>query len=261
MTKQVVDFRYGDCYFVTEFVQPENYEVKRIAGSLGCDVSNDEFLVAASNWVRDNITYPLDRSGEPATEGEQKRYKWCWRFLIDKKRYYVWSFPAMVITTGYGYCAESANLLTSLLRAKGILAWTAIGEVRKTSTDSLLGYHAWTVCDYRGEEYVIETTLHSKDNPKILRREAYDKLSDWAEDGDVYYVEHGRYDENNYSGLTDLGKSGLVFQLMGKPWRLIQACGIERIKEISPKKLYKEWRKEEAEKHRRIESAFGGLRW
>ena len=260
MTTPIVDFRYGDKYFVTEFVQPDNYEVKRIIDSIE-HTSNDCFVLGVANYIRDKIKYPFDRSGEPATEGEQRRYKRGCGWIRKDARYYVWGFPAMVAVSGYGYCAESANLCTSLLRAKDILSWTAIGEVRKTSTDELLGYHAWTVVDYRGEEYIDETTLDPPAKPLVPRKDAYDRLSDWAEDGNVYYIEHGRYDEDNYTGLTDIGSSGLIFQLLGKSWGIVQACGLEAVKTIPPKTLYKEWRKEEALKHKQLVRAFGGVRW
>ena len=119
MTREYVDYRYGDHYWVNEFIQPHNFEVERVANGLGCNLAGDGFSQAVVSYIRDSLKYPLDSQGQPATDGEQRRYKrWIFKYLWNTKRYYVWAFPAQVIVSGYGYCAESANLCTSLLRSK-----------------------------------------------------------------------------------------------------------------------------------------------
>lgn len=59
-----------------------------------------------------------------------------------------WYFPTEIIAQKFGDCDDSANLLTSLLRAAGFNAYTAVGTYRG------LG-HAWTMLD--GD--ILETTF------------------------------------------------------------------------------------------------------
>lgn len=61
-----------------------------------------------------------------------------------------WYFPAETLAQAFGDCDDSANLLTSLLRAAGFNAYTVVGTYRN------LG-HAWTELD--GE--ILESTYTS----------------------------------------------------------------------------------------------------
>jgi hypothetical protein len=260
---QVVDYRFGEKYSVTSFIQPDVYEVQNVASMLKRfpsypypELSKDKLVELASAFIRKDFVYPLDNSGKPAVDGSLIRYRKSWfTHLVDEYRYYVWAFPSEVLKSGYGYCAETANLMTSILRALGIEAYTALGEVRKTD-DSLLGYHAWTVTKYLNQEYLDETTIHKDANALITTLVAYDRVGAFAQTGDIYYVEHGRYNELGYTGTTQLGKSEIIFSLMGKPQKLLNVYGLEKLEQINPKKLYKAWREEEVLKHKMVWGAY-----
>jgi len=262
--EQIVNYRFGDKYFVTEFIQPDTFEVRNVAKTLRNTsaypyphLSPDKEVELVSVFVRQDFTYPLDHSGNPATNGIFKRYRAGWgQYLYNVFKYYVWAFPSEVMNSRYGYCAETANLMTSILRALGLEAYAAIGEVRKAIDDSLLGYHAWTVTQYLKEEYLDETTIHEDINSLIPTLVAYDHNSDFAQNGGIYYVEHARYNEMGYVGTTQLGKSGIIFSLLGKPQGLLNMHGLEKLQQENPKKLYKAWRKEEAIKINMIRGAF-----
>ena len=169
----------------------------------------------------------------------------------------MWSFPSEVMVQRMGICPDTAHLGTSLLRAGNSIAFTCLGEVRKTSTDELLGYHAWTAVEHKGQFYLLETTMHESGvGNMITLHDAYHKDSEFARKGNIYYVEHARYDESQYIGTTDLGLSGIIFTLMGLPQRQLKMFGLERTRQISPKKLYSQWRREEQLKWKEVERAW-----
>ena len=252
MEKPVINYRFGDRYWVTDFVAPDNPDVKEIVERM----PGDNFVDAVAEYVRDNYQYPLSRN-LPSCDGQLWRYSQGFCKKGFKRRcYYVWAFVPETIQSKLGYCAETANLCTSLLRAK-VVAWTAIGEVRKLS-DDLLGYHAWTVVNYRDSQYIDETTIHSKANVLVLASDAYDKNSQFCQRGGIYYVEHARYSEAEYIGVTDLGRSGVILNLLGKPLKMLNLYGLETLLTLNPKKVYKAWRREEVVKQQVISSAYGG---
>ena len=254
MENNIVDYRFGDRYRVTEFVQPNNYAVQEALKSL----PGPPGIIPLVNFIRDEFKYPLDSGGNPSTDGHFLRYHkrtFPPEFQFNVSRYYIWAFPAEVLISKIGYCAETANLATSLLRAKGIDAWTGLGEVRKTD-DTLLGYHAWTIIENR---YLLETTIHRSGVDITLNlSEAYDKTSQFAQNGNVYYFEHGRYNEQEYIGKTSLGQSGIIFQLIGKPTGFKALYEMEHPPRIKPHQLHKQWQKEEHLKHLHLLRAFGG---
>jgi hypothetical protein len=258
MEIQIVSFRFGEKYLVNEFIQSRSYEIVKLAKQLNSE-SEDETIKRVSLFIRDGFEYPLDQSKNPSTDGRFERYKKSilpndYQFKAFK--YYVWAFPVEVLISKLGYCAETANLMTSILRACGIDAYTGLGEVRKTSTDELLGYHAWTVMPYQGQEHLDETTIHREVNTLIPSKDIYDKVSSFAKIGDVYYVEHARYDDFDYIGATNLGKSGIIFSLIGKPLKLLNVLGLDKLQQLKPKRLYREWRREECVKSNHIQRAF-----
>ena len=258
MNNQIVSFRFGDEYKVGEFVQYKSYEIKKLAKQLTC-ATPDETVKKVSLFIRDNFQYPLDLSKNPATEGGIQRYRktiFPCVYLYQDFRYYVWAFPVEVLISKLGYCAETANLMTSILIACKIDAYTGIGEVRKTSTGELLGYHAWTLMPYRGEEYLDETTIHRDADTLVAADVIYNENSNFAKVGGVYYVEHARYNNTDYIGATNLGKSGIIFSLLGKPTKLLNIYGLEKLQELKPKRLWKEWRREECLKGNCIQRAF-----
>ena len=255
---EVVDYRWGDKYKATEFIQRDSYEIERVVDSFNAVA--DKLVEKVVAFVRDEFVYPLI-SGQPSTDGQFLRFKKSlFNYYWKKCVYYMWSFPVETLSLfKAGVCIDTANLATSLLRVKQCKAWTCLGEIRRTSTDDLLGYHAWTSVYYKTKPYLNETTIHVKNaNTLVLEAEAYDRTSDFAKKGDIYYIEHGRYDEDKYIGVTDLGKSGLIFTLMGKPQKLLKRYGLEKTLEIKPKKLYNQWKREEIAKQKKIFDAWGG---
>lgn len=250
--EQVVDFRFGDRYAVGEFIQSQSYAINQITSS----IPNDQVIQYIVAFVRDEFQYPLDSKGNPSTDGRLIRYHQDGaHYQFNAQKYYIWAFPTEVLISKFGYCAETANLSTSLLRSKNVNAYTGIGEVRKID-DTLLGYHAWTIIN---DDILQETTMHKgRMNTAIPLKDIYDKNSSFAQTGNVYYVEHGRYNEKEYIGKTPLGQSGIIFQLLGKPHKFLDMYGLPYLNTIKPRKIYREWQKEQLDKLNYLILAFGG---
>ena len=240
-----VPWRFGERYLVTEFIQHQNVAVKEIANSLQIwpyNASNqDKFVEAASVHIRDAYFYPLDDAGNPSTSGQLLRYrKGFMKYHFKKCEDYVWALPVEVINTKCGYCAETANLATSILIAGGIPnSWVVLGEVRTAKDDRLLGYHAWSETQYSGSQHVMETTV-DEEGVNILApiSAAYNRQSAWAQGSNLYYHPQSRYHANEYIGEGPLG--GMMVQLMGLPAKRVLLFGIDKTLREKSKRLLKE---------------------
>ena len=253
----VVDYRWNEKYRAQEFIQKNSYEIQRAVSNF--DATGDNLVIQIANFIRDEFTYPLINE-QPSCDGQFVRFKisFLGNYRFKKCVFYMWSFPVETLALFHaGICIDTANLATTLLRAKKHIAWTCLGEVRKTSTDELLGYHAWTETIFKKETWLNETTIHKKGAKTLIpATDAYDKNSEFAKRGNVYYVLHAKYNESQYIGVTDLGTSGIVFTLMGLPQKRLKLMGLEKVLEIKPKKLYNEWKREELEKQEKVFAAW-----
>ena len=249
-----VDFRWGDKYKATEFIQPRSLEIATKAKKLN---ATGDVIDKVAAFIRDHFAYPLI-GGQPSADGQFLRYRksllgYHWKKCV----FYMWSFPAEVLLQKLGICIDTANLATSLLRAESSIAFTCLGQVRKTATDELLSYHAWTAVESKQQFYLLETTIHEPDGKNMITlHDAYHKDSDFATTSGIYYVEDARYDESQYIGTTDLGLSGIIFTLMGLPQKQLRMFGLERARQVPAKKLYTQWRKEEQLKWKEVSRAW-----
>ena len=118
--RYLVSVRYpGQRHDLREFVQPDNPDVVAVCSQVGPDPWS------LYDFVCLNIDYRRD-------VGE------------------FWAFPSEVLARGTADCEDTANLLTSLLRRRGINAYTVLGDYQ--------GYgHAW--CQLGGQ--ILETTYTS----------------------------------------------------------------------------------------------------
>lgn len=238
-------WRFGERYLVTEFVQHQNVAVKEIANSLQTAPYNadnqNQFVLAASVHIRDDYFYPLDDAGNPSTSGQLLRYrKGFMKYHFKVCEAYIWGLPCEVINTKCGYCAETANLATSILIAGGIPnSWVILGEVRTAKEDRLLGYHAWSETPFTGAQHVMETTVDQK-GVNILApiSSAYDRQSEWAQNANLYYRPQSRYNNSEYIGEGPL--AGMMVQLIGLPAKRVLLLGIDKTLREKPRKLLKE---------------------
>lgn len=237
-----VDYRFGDIWLITDFVNP------RVV--LKFTSEGDALVEDATSFIRDAFTYPMV-NGYPSSDGKLKRYhKNFLLYHFKSYVYYMWSFPAEVLAQGKGICIDTSNLAASLL-VPDIDAWVCLGEVRTSDDDQLLGYHAWIVCPYKNDIYLCETTIHQESENKVKMSQAYDRVSNWAQQGNLYYVEQARY---NYAAFS--GNSGIVAN-MGLPARRVRMYGAEATRSYSKKRLAREWRQEEIAKTHQLQAAWG----
>lgn len=234
----VTDYRFGDKHYVTSFITPHNPDIEQVASSFGDIQKENTWVEKVAAFIRDTFEYPM-ANGMPLADGQLLRYTTgLFRHKWKACHYYVWAFPAEVLQSHLGYCAESANLACSLLIPK-IPALVCLGEVRSSKDDSLLGLHAWIELPYKNEPYVFESTIHEKEaNNLTPTKSVYNKDSEWAKRG-VYYIAKAQYDNKEFTGDSS------VIARMKLPAKRVLLFGLEKTLALSEKKLYKEWRAED----------------
>lgn len=236
-------WRFGERYLVTDFVQVNNIAIIDMANSL----QGDGFISNVAAWIRDKFYYPLDGSGNPSAQGQLLRHqKGLFSGYHAKKCvYYAWSLPNEILDfTRCGICIDTANLATSVLRVKGIDAWVTLGDVRDIKSDTLLGRHAWVTLPYEGENYVLETTIHEAGVKNMAKtKDVYDKNSEWAKRGGIYFVYQAKYNEKEFKGEGPLGSE--IVELLGLPTHRVLLMGKVRTQREKEGRLLKEWRAEE----------------
>lgn len=247
-----VCYRFGERNDVIEFVTPKNPDIREIAIALSSPLE-------ICNFIKNNFTYPMNGS-LPSTNGISIRFsKACFKFFYKKAVEYMWSFPNECLQQKVGICIDTANLCASLLLAIGVKAWVCLGEIREADTEELIGYHAWVAYN----DKIVETTVHSNDSDTILHLEsAYNKESDWVKSTNVYYVEHGRYNNKEYIGTTVFGETGGIISMLSLPKSALKFyrpfCNRDEEKNIAISN-YKLWQKDEKEKLNVLEKAYA--RW
>ena len=161
------------CY-ITDFIQVNNPELKCIADSIRAKTVED-MILKVLRFVARSIEYPLDYRGRPTAARHVKVFKW-WNgfYLADLTSEYGWFFPNQTVAVKKGICFDTACLCTTLLRIKGIEAYTVLGAILKSSGKRFLGFHAWTeAVTAKGLKLVLETTVHPKPAKPILAELAY----------------------------------------------------------------------------------------
>jgi len=225
----VVDYRFGDKYYVTEFVRPETFMIKNIAEKL--KGKNDiETVLNVSKYIRDEFYYPLDCFRNPSCDGMFLKSKKSWFSWHFKKHVsYMWLFPSECINVKFGICIDTSLVCTSILRNLNFRSYVALGAVYYYN--ELLGYHAWTevFIPSKNKWYVIETTIHEKDVSNILERdEAYKGVCK------LRYEVFGRFDEKEYIEIKPI----LTWiQFYGKKWKKERSR--ERKKQIVIWRIYR----------------------
>jgi len=253
----IVDYGHGGRWFITDYLTPSNPDVYEIARHLGG--TGDKFVENVAQYIRDEFQYPLDKFGNPSCGGQVKRYPKYLIYLFGCQyvdtRYYVWAFPNETLRSKLGFCAETANLGVSILLNK-VPACVVLGDVMrrgdKPQEDYLLGRHAWAEMPYKGQSTVGELTIHEEINNLTTAQSVYDRDSDWAKQGHIYYIPKGRYNKDTFWGDAD------IVTMMGLPAMRVLICGIAETLETKAKTLAHEFREEERLKTRIIHQAWGG---
>ncbi len=191
----IVDWRFGDRYFITEFVRPNTFEVELMAERLRAR-SAEERVLNVARWIRDDFYYPLDWRGQPSADGQLlKSRRAIGSYHFKKCVNYMWLFPSETIMMGFGICIDTSLVATSVLLRLGVDSVVALGAVYDQK-GSLLGYHAWTEFTINNTRYVLETTIHEREvNNVMLAEDAYSgkygiRYDKYAEFNHIKYVEY-----------------------------------------------------------------------
>jgi len=199
---------FGEYYHICEFIQVDNLQMQDLADSIG-GRDDEETAKAIFNVICREITYPLDLLGQPSTAHKVYLFPKFFFFLFHYVfgLQYSWRLPNQTWTTKTGFCACTANLCTTLLRIKGIKAWTRLGAVLDTKTKNLLGFHAWTEIELAKNRYLLETTVHPDAPPFIHVEDAYGGRLDVTYDPFAIYNEESfEEDEEKLKKYADLVK-------------------------------------------------------
>lgn len=247
----VVDYRFGNRELITSFITPKNPDVQDILSSMGA-LQGDDFVWAVSRYIRGCYQYPL--VGEsPSCDGQILRYtegllKHRWKCC----RYYVWALPSETMQSGFGFCAETGNLAESIL-VNRVDAWAVLGDVLSVKDDSLLGRHEWCEVPLSGNTSILETTIHDKDAGNMVSAtSAYEKDSDWAKQGGIYYSPKAWFSDKKYKG------DDLFAATMNLPTKRLLLFGLDETRRVKDKQLAREWRAEQKIKENLIRIAYGG---
>ena len=219
----LVDYRFGEVYKVTDFIQVENPTCQEFVEPYLIffmkQKSNDRFIEELSNVINVGFEYPLNILSQPSPEASLSRYQpipllpiW---FNWSKRVDYNWQFPCETIVTKRGICIDTANLYITLLLANtGINAFVCIGRVYQTKDNVFLGGHAWGLQKYRGNWWITETTIHTGINNMILADDIYNKKLD------VYYVLDGKYHTTDFFPEPE---RQLLIRFLARPDRKIMS--------------------------------------
>jgi len=174
---------------VRSFIEVSSREVRALAERLRRRTPIETARSVYRFNVR-NVKYPLTADGSPAAGFEVKAYPWLSiglfkLYLATYSQPYAWLLPSQVLKLGYGLCADTSNLCTTLLRVLGLEAYTVLGVVE--AGDGIYG-HAWTVVKPGGRWLLMETTIHRGRPPLIPLEEASERLG-------IDYLEIARFDE------------------------------------------------------------------
>jgi len=232
---------------VTDFITPKNPDVLNLGFG---NLEGDDLVEKVAAFIRDNFVYPM--AGDlPSTDGQLLRYtQGIMKHGFKCCRYYVWAFPAEVLQSKLGYCCETSNLAESLLVSK-LDTWATLGDVLALN-DTLLGTHEWVELEHAGQPSILETTIHvAGANNLATQASVYDKESDWAKQGGLYYRPVGWFNNEQFRGDSS------IIAMMGLPAKRVLLSCVEEAQKVKAKQLYKELRKENAIMERLLKQAWG----
>lgn len=245
-----VDYRFGNKELITSFVTLHNPDIQQVITTFG-DAEGDSFVEKVAAFIRENFEYPM--AGDlPLADGQLLRYTdGLFSHKVKCCRYYVWAFPSEVLQSKLGYCAETGNLAVSLLVNKTD-AWATLGDVLDLN-GTLLGKHEWVEVEHNNQPTILETTIHAEGaNNLATQASVYDKESDWAKQGGLYYRPVAWFNNKKFRGDSS------IIAMMGLPAKRVLLFGLEETQKIRAKRLYKELQREQKIMESLLKQAWGG---
>jgi len=173
--KPIVDLGLlSEKYYITDYIQVGNPELRSIAESISAE-NEEDLIMQVLSFIAKTIEYPLDYRGRPTAARHVKVFKW-WNgfYLADQNSEYGWLLPNQTVAIKKGICFDTSCLCTTLLRIRGVKAYTVLGAVLKTRRRRFLGFHAWTEATTSiGQRLVLETTVHPKPAKPVPAEQIY----------------------------------------------------------------------------------------
>lgn len=225
----IISWRFGEEYYIVEFVTPKTYMIEKIAEKLkGRD--EVETILNIAKFIRDEFYYPLDSRGNPSCDGQfLKSRKSVFSYHFRRCVPYMWLFPSETLNMRFGICIDTSLLATSIMRRLDIDAYCVLGAVRD-KRGQLLGYHAWTEFMLNKEWFILETTIHEKDSANIIRR-----TDGYQGKYGIIYDPYAMFNEKDYTELKSLIH---LFTFYGQSKKIIKEY--EKRKQVRIWNIYKE---------------------
>jgi transglutaminase superfamily protein len=197
----------GETWPITSFIQTNIPSMINLARTIKGE-NDKEVAQGILDFIAEHITYPTTRFGHPSSARSTYIFQIAGPFYHYKhEARYGWLMPNQSLRVRSGLCYDTSVLATSLLRIRGIRAYTAIGILQKKG--QTIARHAWCVAQLSDEDYLLETTV-SGGTQLISLDLAYHGL------GSVTYIEFIGFDEARYWEKTqELTKFGSSIQSLG----------------------------------------------
>lgn len=173
---QAIDSRFGEAVWLTDFVTPDNPDVRLLFDRLTEGLNSQrEKIIACWRYVA-NIPYRQSIKARITVNGKSQGHS-------D-----VWLYPAEVISLApFANCANKSFLLASLLRNE--LPESQVSCVFGHIDTNGIGAHAWVNANFNGGNYFLETTIPDVEKAMVLAEsvEVYEPVI-YFNDGGVYTV-------------------------------------------------------------------------
>ena len=222
MSEYWVDYRFGETHKATEFITPKTRDVENLTA--GFQAVGDILT-----WNYQNIQYPLNLFNSPAPDAKAQYASWPFLWHKSLYRQYIWQFPTEVMRNALGICIDTANLVCTLMRAKGYVASVVLGRVLDAQTQQLLGYHAWV----EWGDIWLETTIHAgQGDPADISVLKSDRQAGYK---GLIYVEDSSY---NDLGTSKRSEEPLRICFFGKDTEVKDA---KALKKSLQKKQFRIW--------------------
>jgi transglutaminase-like putative cysteine protease len=173
-----VDKDFGVSRYLTDYITPNEYEVKKIADSLKKSTIM-ETVKADYEWFKNGYTYVND---------EHISFSNGNTTLLESSDFYQPAWLSLAIIKKFGHfegdCEDGSILLESILRAQGIEAYAVMGNLE------FLGQnygHVWIIYKVNGETYLLDSVDDQPFSPVIWKGTyegvVYKPILKWNERG------------------------------------------------------------------------------
>jgi transglutaminase-like putative cysteine protease len=194
----------GETWPITSFIQTYIPSMINLARTIKGE-TDKEVAQGVLDFIAKNVKYPVNPDGRISTARSTYIFQITGPFYRYKhEARYGWLLPNQSLRVRSGICYDTSVLATSLLRIRGISAYTAIGILQKKG--KTVARHAWCVARLKDGNYLLETTVSG--GTELIKLElAYHGL------GSVTYIEFIGFDEAHYWEKTEeLTKYGPSFE-------------------------------------------------